>query len=1340
MRRCSKRLVSAGLSFALLAGAPLASLQIFSAKGLEQVQAASAVTRSSIHDGSILHAFAWNFNTIKENMADIAEAGYTAVQTSPINECLSTEPGLTLFSDEGKWYYHYQPTDWVIGNYQLGTRDEFKAMCEEADKYGIGIIVDIDPNHTTPLFNELGDGLLDAVGGIDNLYHIDGDDVSRNMNYSDRISTTYDPMGGLPDVDTENEAFQSYFYGFLKDCVDCGADGFRIDTAKHIALPDDGVPATYAGEEDRNDFYPNMKDYLDEYGSKDYADLFVYGEVLQGDTARLAAYQDMLGGTTASDYGGAIRTAISSGNLAASKIDGYRISDDVNGDKTYPADSDKLVTWVESHDNYINDKSYNVVDDTDVILAWAIITAREDGTPLFFSRPNNSSADNIWGDNILGAAGSDIYKDPQVAAVNKFRTAMVGEPETLRNANGNNSILMIERGNKGVVIVNSSEADMDLDTETGIADGTYIDSVEGSDALFNVKDGKITGTVKAQSVVVLDKIADGDYSTLFFFNSKNWSDISAVVDNNSYDCRNTGDGWWTVTIPSKEYKVAFTDGVNTTGEYTISPTSGNYMTAEDLRVFASKEEAEKAVGIITKSVYFFNTVDWSTVYAYAWTDTTEYFGGWTGVSAKNEGGYWWRADVKMMSDAPFEIIFNNGNGQQTENINMSDSANPYVVVSNTQPGGNLVTEKYSSKDEAMNAIGKYSDKTTVYFYNTRGWEQVSVYAWGEASLGDWPGTVAEYDGDNWWKLTINAAPSADFNIIFNDNGVGSQTGNLVVDNIANVYFWGDKKYSSKAAAEKAAYEYEHAEPGEIEEVEGYTTIYYYDENQWNDVYVYAWGGNYNNCIGDWPGTKMTRLEKGWYAANVLTEALNNTDLHLIFNNGNGTQLDDNVVSGTFSRYFTSSSRDSFVSKSEVYDYLGIQEPSEDEPVIDEPTTDEPAVDNPSDKRPIDEEPAVEDGYKKLYIKLDEAMFANEAYVYAWTDGENHEYFGSWPGKKMQHIGNNWYSVNAPIEMFENETEEDVLFEGEDILEENVDRKVEEAEADVENTDDAKADATEEVVNENPKTEEASDEKESVVEENAEDDSVLDELKETITSFIELIVSAFSPMEVQAEESSVFVDGLHLIVNSSTDQINDVQARFTLERPSAEELKQTEEVKPEPEKPVEEVKEPTVAPENPTAESGKTENNSAGTSSSGAAASAGASNSASTVKTAASTAATTIAEAQVPTAAVNVAEKSQKKVAVKTSNKKVAEKVEEATEAEEEDVAEESKDDVNLDSTKEDSSEKTTTDENVSENISEEEVPLAGEASPWNPAVVVIILIVVAAVVAGAGITLNRKSR
>ncbi|SCZ77864.1 starch-binding protein [Pseudobutyrivibrio xylanivorans] len=1156
MGKMAKRFVAVAMSLAMVAGIPGANLSVFATKGMDSVQAASAVTRSSIHDGTILHAFCWNFNTIKENMPEIAAAGYTAVQTSPINECLSIHDGMALYGDtedEGRWYYHYQPTDWKIGNYQLGSRDEFKAMCDEADKYGIGIIVDIAPNHTTPLYDQVSEDLKAAAGGEDALYHIgakveNGDDGG--MKYDNRVSVTYDAMGGLPDVDTENPGFQQYFYEFLEDCIDCGADGFRIDTAKHIALPDDKVPEEYAGQDDRNNFYPNMKSAIDAYGSKDYADLFVYGEVLDGDASRVAAYQDMLGGTVASNYGGAIRNATSSGNVSVKKLQSYKISDDTSMGTTYTADSNKLVTWVESHDNYINDKSYNEVDDREVILGWAIIAARADGTPLFFSRPEGSSAENPWGANRIGDAGSDIYKAPEVAAVNKFRTAMDGLSENLRNPGNNSSILMIERGTKGVVIVNASENDFALDSQTNLEDGTYVDSVEGREGLYTVSDGNIYGTVPAKSVVVLDTPADGDYSTIFFHNTDNWASVSALALGDSFACDYTQDNWWKVTIPAKEYKVVFTDGTNKSAEFAISATSGKFMTAKSDKVYASKAEAEDALGIVTKTVYFLNTEEWKSVYAYAWTDGTQHFGGWPGAPIVNEEGYWWKADVKMVGDHDFSIIFNNNDGAQTVDISMSDMSKNVIVIAAEQPGGNLAVERYSSKAEAEEATGINGTSTTVHFYDAAGWGKVGVYTWGDVDLGGWPGTECEYEGDGWWKKTIECAPSSNFNIIFNNMPTSDddkrQTDDMKCDSLKKVYFIGaNYKYGSKAAALEALANDNlkleknlHPELNPIDEPtdrpveeepalnDGEVKIYYYNKPDWDEVSMYCWTDGANTeYFGGWPGRQMQHIGGNWYSVSVSEAALTHEGLHLIANNnGDGEQIND---------------VDLISERPDVNDKP--QEPEEPE---------EPEV----KVKPIQEEEADKEGYTKVYIKLDVEKYPEAANFYAWADGIGDvEGVGGWPGLAMTHIGNGWHSVNVPDSILR-EVAEDAAEDEETADEAEVAETADDAEEVVEDAEDVVEEESEEV------TEEPEDASDEDSEETSVLEDVVEEIKEVVTAVVNFISSAFNPtLKVMAAESDIFADGIHVIVNNGNGfQEDDVNARCTLDRPSAEELKQEEE--------------------------------------------------------------------------------------------------------------------------------------------------------------------------------------
>ena len=89
--------------------------------------------KDKIQDGVILHCFDWKLSDIQAEIPNIAKAGFTAVQTSPLHQ---KEP------DGAAWYMLYQPYDYVIGN-GLGGETELKALCAEAHKYGVKVIVDV---------------------------------------------------------------------------------------------------------------------------------------------------------------------------------------------------------------------------------------------------------------------------------------------------------------------------------------------------------------------------------------------------------------------------------------------------------------------------------------------------------------------------------------------------------------------------------------------------------------------------------------------------------------------------------------------------------------------------------------------------------------------------------------------------------------------------------------------------------------------------------------------------------------------------------------------------------------------------------------------------------------------------------------------------------------------------------------------------------------------------------------------------------------------------------------------------------------------------------------------
>ncbi len=394
------------------------------------------------NDDVILHAWSWSFDTIAANMRDIAEAGYAYVQTSPANTCFVGEDGgLALYSQpgdsvRGKWYYYYQPTDWKIGNYLLGSRDQFKAMMDSAAKYNVKVIVDVLPNHTAVDHTAVLPDLDNAVGGHEKLFHANGfNDIT---DYNDRYQCTTGKMGGLPDVNTENPNFQAYYMAYVNDLLSLGVRGFRYDTAKHIGLPSDPLDSLA----ERNNFWDIATGREAVKGISlgvPRDSLFIYGEVLQDRNVKEAEYGEYMD-LTASAYGHALRTVLDKGDFNADSLLTWH----------HPVDGKHLVTWVESHDTY----------------------------------------------------GNDEFKHPEVVAVNKFRRAMHGQPETITQAN-NGAVIAIGRGNAGLVLINLTAMPQDIDITTSLPDGDYTDSVHNSN--FTVASGHVIGHLAPYTSTILIK-------------------------------------------------------------------------------------------------------------------------------------------------------------------------------------------------------------------------------------------------------------------------------------------------------------------------------------------------------------------------------------------------------------------------------------------------------------------------------------------------------------------------------------------------------------------------------------------------------------------------------------------------------------------------------------------------------------------------------------------------------------------------------------------------------------------------------------------------------------------
>ncbi|MDE6210026.1 MAG: starch-binding protein [Lachnospiraceae bacterium] len=605
----------------------------------------------NIEDGAILHCFSWSFNAISESLEDIAMAGFSAIQTSPINACYDGgDAGNELFGS-GKWYYHYQPTDWTIGNYQLGTKEEFTAMCEKAHSYGIKVIVDVAPNHTTKQTDAISQNFLDAVGGLDNLYHSNG--MSDISNYQDRKQCTLQAVGGLYDVNTENPDFQNYFINYLNDVIACGADGFRYDTAKHIGLSDD--PQDDASLP--NNFWDRVTTEVTNANS-----LFMYGEVLQDGGERIADYINKIGATTASSYGSSIRSCLVARNIVADTVSNLKIGNA----------SPNVVTWVESHDNYTgDDATYKLLDNNKIKMGWCLITVRAEGTPLFFSRPYGATSDNMWGTfNKIGMVGDNLYKDPLVVASNRFRNAMTGLSEKLFNPDDNNCVLFVERGTKGLAIINNDTSDYTFEVSTNLENGDYTDRVDGT-TTYTVKDGKITGTVKASNAVILYN--DG------YVDLKTPATVKVADDTNGSF---TGDSIKVTLVAENSVKSSYSiDGGTATafsnGDVITVGEGLNSSETTKLTLYGENEAGNKTcISYIFKKqdaitngvkIYFEKPDDWGErISAYVYDETsyseTKQNSAWPGVAMEKEadGTYSYTFTEEWL--APL-VIFTDGNKQ-----------------------------------------------------------------------------------------------------------------------------------------------------------------------------------------------------------------------------------------------------------------------------------------------------------------------------------------------------------------------------------------------------------------------------------------------------------------------------------------------------------------------------------------------------------------------------------------------------------------------------------------------------------------------------------------------------
>ena len=481
----AKKIASLVVASALLTSSFAAITSVNAAEVDSSAQTASAdsTLRDKVGDGVMLHAFNWSYNTIKENLPAIAAAGYTTVQTSPVQQPkdYSTSGDVT-----GQWWKLYQPISFHIAEQSwLGTKDDLKSLCDEADKYGIKIICDIVSNHIANADEARPDSVSNQVKKYEPEFYKKRRTYTRtykgDANDSSVQAVVQGHVSKCPDLVTNDTAVQTYIINLLKECIDCGVDGFRFDAAKHIETEDDGEYAS--------DYWKNITTSASSYYTqKTGDDLYIYGEILNncGADRSYSSYTKYIN-VTDNRTGDAVLYNVARGKASTATNAKYKSG----------VAASNAVLWAESHDTYEGSSGSSGfsntadVSDENVVKAWAIVASRKDSTALFFARPGTA---------LMGGVSTDTtYKSTAVSEINKFHNLFVGQSEKLGSSG---DIAYVARGTSGIVLSNCKGTNASVSISgTGLADGKYTDTVSGAE--FTVANGVLTGSIGKTGVAVV---------------------------------------------------------------------------------------------------------------------------------------------------------------------------------------------------------------------------------------------------------------------------------------------------------------------------------------------------------------------------------------------------------------------------------------------------------------------------------------------------------------------------------------------------------------------------------------------------------------------------------------------------------------------------------------------------------------------------------------------------------------------------------------------------------------------------------------------------------------------
>jgi alpha-amylase len=336
------------------------------------------------------------WNTIRENLDYVQNAGFTAIWISPVNQNYAGPR--TAYGDS---YHGYWSADLTQLNDRFGTADDLKALSAEVHRRNMYLMVDVVVNNvmatsTTPDFSKY-------MFKDKSLYH-PYCPVKWGNTTSEQECWLGDEKVPLPDLDTRNPTVIAGYGDWVRGLVtEYNIDGLRIDAAKHV----------------NTDFWPP-------FCAK--AGVFCIGEVFGGiDVKSVAQYQ----GPNALDS--VLNFPMYTALMQAFKIPGPRnmsaVTDVLEQSKVLFKDTSLLGNFLENQDL---PRWHNQSVDIQSLFNAMVFTFMSDGIPIVYYGQEQGFSGNSDPFNREPLWPSKYTKGPTyqlIATLNQFRNFLVNKAD-----------------------------------------------------------------------------------------------------------------------------------------------------------------------------------------------------------------------------------------------------------------------------------------------------------------------------------------------------------------------------------------------------------------------------------------------------------------------------------------------------------------------------------------------------------------------------------------------------------------------------------------------------------------------------------------------------------------------------------------------------------------------------------------------------------------------------------------------------------------------------------------------------------------------------------------------